>query len=157
MEYTEAQQKELDELIDSQTRDMRSYAHYEPGEPGVTSYHVVPDGNPEDFVAWTKKKANRSYPECPYHGRAPLRAQPGTFSGYQCRECEKASARRYASLPGRRETLRERTRAWKQANPEKVREYAREYKRRRYHEDAEYRAKEQARAREAKRRLKEAE
>ena len=146
---------ELEELIASQERDMRT-GSFQPPEPGVVSYHGVMDGSPEEMIAWTQRPENRDIPECPYHGRGPLRVQPGTFNGWACRECEKVSARRYASSPGRREVLRERTKAWKQANPEKVREYAREYKRKRYAEDPAFRAKEQARSREAKRRRKEA-
>lgn len=145
----------LERLIKEQEADMRR-GEYQDNEPGVVSYSALEF---EDGIEYMLKKHSDhrdiNRPECYLHGRESLKLRPGTYAGWRCSICEAESGRKYRSRPEVKEILRERTAEWKKAHPEEVKEYAREYKRRRYAEDPEYRAKEQKRVREYKRRVRE--
>lgn len=146
----------LERLIREQRTDMANGSLQYP-EPGVESYDRFESGSDPEFAMQIgRDRLTREWPECAYHGRSALRQQPGTYFGWACRECEAERSREYRSDPNVREKLAERTKQWRKDNPERHRDYAREYKRRRYHNDPEFRAREQARARERKARLKQA-
>lgn len=146
----------LERLIEEQRQDM-ARGEFQYPEPGVESYDRFESGSDPEFAMQIgRDRLTRERPECAYHGRAHLRQQPGTFYGWMCRECERDAARRYLSKDGVREKVRETTRIWKAEHRERVNAYERDYKKRRYHEDPEYRARELARKRAYKQRMKEA-
>jgi hypothetical protein len=140
---------ELDDLIAEQAKDDASFQAPERGTVSLERFD--PFLSEDGFTPVPREKKWRS--ECAIHGQTALVADPGKSTGWRCRKCNSERSLRYAAR--NREKMAENTRKWRTANPGWVKRYAREYKRRRYQNDPEYRARERERARRWKQKQKE--
>ncbi len=117
--------KELEELIRSQAADMRA-GDFQPSEPGTVHYMGHLGDTPlEDFIAMTKMRKTRDYPECAYHGRGALVPEMGSYSGFRCRRCNTEASIRHKKTEKGKASSRRANAKWAAKNPEKTRAYNR--------------------------------
>lgn len=140
---------ELDDLIAEQARDMQFGDRNQ--KQGVSLDLLEPFLSEDGLVP--EPREHRRSPECAIHGRADIRPHNGR-TGWRCGICFRDRSRQYAAA--HRDRCNANTRRWRANHADHRREYEREYKRRRYQEDPEYRARELARNRARKQRMREA-
>ena len=122
---------ELQKLISSQQQDMRQ-GHRQYKEENTVSLTGMEPFLSNEGLRPLPRHMQREV-SCPYHGSARMIRYANCW-GYRCKDCDNERSKRRNRRPDVKAINRERTKQWKKENPEWVRAYSREWKRRKYHE-----------------------